>query len=170
MNLWSISISAAAFLVSIISFHYSRRAWSESNRPLVTARVSSMGMGGNAAVPLTMVVENTGNRPAKNIQIKANRQNLTSALAAETSDSLRRQVEACFSEQGLIPVLANGQQVSNSFGILSHGGSTWNTDRLDIEVCYEDLDGRSFKHKIPLKMGEDAGFASGFWKLSDAHR
>jgi hypothetical protein len=48
MSVWSISISAAAFLVSMISFYYSRRSWSESNRPLVTARVSSLGMGGNS--------------------------------------------------------------------------------------------------------------------------
>ncbi len=167
MSVWSISISSAAFLVSIISFCYARRAWSESNRPLVTARITSLGMGGNAAVPLTIVVENTGNRPAKNIRLKANRQHLISAFAADESDGLRRQVEICFSEQGLIPVIANGKQVSNSFGIVSHDRCTWNTDRLGIEICYEDLDGRSFTHKLPLKMGEDTGFASGFWQLSE---
>jgi hypothetical protein len=110
-------------------------SWSESNRPLVTARVTSLGMGGNAAVPLTIVVENTGNRPAKNIQLKVSEQDLFSALAADKSDSLRRQVEACFSKQGLIAVIANGKKVSNSFGILSRERSTWNTDHLDIEVC-----------------------------------
>ncbi len=164
MNAWSLSISAAAFFVSIISFYYSRRAWSESNRPLVTARVSSLGMGGNIAIPLSIVVENTGNRPAKNIRLTVKREQLNSALTDKRSDSLKRQVEACFSDQGLIPVIANGKQVSNSFGVLGEDESTWRLDWLDIEVSYQDLDGRSFSHKLPLKIGEDAGFASGFWK------
>lgn len=97
------------------------------NRPKVTVRISSMGMGGNAVVPLTIIVENTGNRPAKNIRLNVNQPDLISALAADSSDSLRKQVEACFSEQGLIPVIANGKQVSNSWRIdkrpiyLEHG-------------------------------------------------
>lgn len=163
MNAWSLSISAAAFLVSMISFYYSRRAWSESNRPLVTARVSSLGMSGNVAIPLSIVVENTGNRPAKNIRLTVKQDDLKSAFATDESDSYRRQVENVFSDQGFIPVIANGRQVTNSFGVLSEDESTWKEDRLEIEVSYEDLDGRTFKHKLPLKVGEDAGFAGGFW-------
>jgi len=163
MGSLSLSISAAAFLVSIISFYYSRRAWNESNRPLVTARVSSLGMGGNAAIPLSIVVENTGNRPAKNIRLSVDKAKLNSSLLVNESDSLRRQIERCFSDEGFIPVIANGRQVSNSFGLLCEDGPTWKGDRLEIQVSYQDLDDRSFKHTIPLKIGEDAGFASGFW-------
>lgn len=164
MSVWSLAIAALAFLVSMISLIYSRRSWSESNRPLVTARVSSLGMGGNVAIPLSIIVENTGNRPAKNVQLKVEMDKLRSALAVEQTDSLRRQVEACFSEQGLIPVIANGKQVQNSFGVLCEDEPTWTPDAsLSIEVRYQDLDGRSFRHKLPLKIAEDSGFASGFW-------
>jgi hypothetical protein len=163
MNAWSLSISAAAFLVSIISFYYSRLAWNESNRPLVTARVSSLGMGGNVAIPLSILVENTGTRPAKNIRLTVNKTQLESALAAKESDTLRRQIEACFSDRGFIPVIANGKHVSNSFGVLGDA-PTWKEYRLDVDVSYQDLDGRSFRHSLPLKIGEDAGFAGGLWK------
>jgi hypothetical protein len=121
-------------------------------------------MGGNVAVPLSIVVENTGNRPAKNIRLAVDNAQLSSALAAKKSDSLRRQIETCFSDQGFIPVIANGKQVSNSFGVLSVDEPTWKEYRLDIDVSYQDLDGRSFRHSLCLKIGEDAGFAGGFWK------
>lgn len=165
MGVWSLAIASSAFLVSIISLIYSRRSWSESNRPLVTARVSSLGMGGNVAIPLSIIVENTGNRPAKNVQLFCEHDKLKAAFAGNGTEEFRRQVEACFSDQGFIPVVANGKFVSNSFGVLCEDEPTWTPDaKLDIEVSYQDLDGRRFKYKMPLKIAEDSGFASGFWK------
>lgn len=165
MTLTVLIVPLSALGVSLLSFYFAVKSWRQSNRPLVTARVSSLGMGGNVAVPLSIVVENTGNRPAKNIQLTVDHKKLDSVLTASPLDSLRRQVKACFSREGIIPVLANGKSISNSFGVLSDDGKgTWRGDpRFEIEISYQDLDGRRFKNSLPLVVGEDAGFAGGFW-------
>jgi hypothetical protein len=125
-------------------------------------------MGGNVGLPLSIVVENTGNRPAKNIQLTVDAIKLNSFLRPAASKSLRRQVEACFSSDGTIAVLANGKSISNSFGLLSDDeNATWEGDpRFEIGISYQDLNGRSFKNTLPLFVKEDAGFAGGFWALS----
>src|SRR5207253_2719998 len=71
-------VPLSALVISILSFYFSIKSWRESNRPLITARVSSLGMGGNVAIPLSLVVENTGNRPAKNIQLTVDKTKLES--------------------------------------------------------------------------------------------
>jgi hypothetical protein len=160
-------IPCFALLISALSLYFSVRSWREANRPLVTARVSSLGMGGNVSVALSLIVENTGNRPAKSIRLKVNEEILSQQLTQDTSNSLTRQIRDCFSEEGIIPVLANGKHVSNSFGLISEDCSTWRSDgRFEIEISYEDLDGRQFKSTVPLAVKEDQGFASGFWVRS----
>jgi hypothetical protein len=61
---------------------------------------------------------------------------LESALVKNLDDSLRKRVEICFSDRGVIPVLGNGKLVSNDFGWLSGDSkSTWMGDRrFDIKV------------------------------------
>jgi hypothetical protein len=172
MDFGSLAFAAAAFAVSLLSFYFSIKSWRESNRPLITARVSSLGMGGNRAIPLTLLVENTGNRPAKNIRLTVDNSVLERFLIGDKSNTLREQVELCFSSEGVIPVLANGRFVSNSFGLLSEGKDcTWKVRaRFEIFIDYEDLDGRKLRNKNPLFVGEDRGFASGFWELSKAEQ
>lgn len=170
MDFGSLAIAAAALVVSLISFYFSIKSWRESNRPLITARVSSLGTGGNMAIPLSILVENTGNRPAKNIKLTVDDSILESFLIGDESSNLKEQIKRCFSSEGIIPVLANGNSVSNSFGLLSDSKDcTWKArPRFEISISYEDLDGRKFGHKNPLFVGEDRGFASGFWELSKA--
>jgi hypothetical protein len=151
-----------------MSFYFAIKSWRESHRPLVTARVSSLGMGGNVSIPLSLVVENTGNRPAKNIRMSIDEESLNKRLVPDSKDPLIRQIRACFSSEGIIPVLANGKNVSNSFGIISEENSSWQGDGiLEITIAYEDLDGRRFDHRLPLFIKEDQGFASGFWVKSE---
>ena len=64
MDFGSLSVAAAALIVSILSFYFSIKSWRESNRPIVSARVTSAN-GGEEGTALNLVVENTGNRPAK---------------------------------------------------------------------------------------------------------
>ena len=166
MTVTTLFVPVAALLVSVLSFYFAIKAWRETNRPLITARVSSLGMGGNVGVPLSIVVENTGNRPAKNIRLRVDQKELDSFLTSTGGDSLRRQIHACFSDDGVIPVLANGKSVSNSFGFLADDDNvSWKGDpHFDVEISYQDLNGRGFRHRLPLFVKEDAGFAGGFWK------
>ena len=161
-------IPSFALIISVMSFYFAIKSWRESHRPLVTARVSSLGMVGNVSIPLSLVVENTGNRPAKNIRMRVDEEILNKQLA-DTKDPLIRQIRACFSLEGTIPVLANGKSVSNSFSLISEDNhNTWQgTGELEITITYEDLDGRRFDHRLTLFIKEDQGFASGFWVRSE---
>jgi hypothetical protein len=164
MGVGSILVAGAALIVSIISFYFSIKSWRESNRPLITVRTTSFGSGGNVGIPLSLVVENTGNRPAKNVRLTVENNALNTALVAELGDTLRKHVERCFSDDGVIPVLANGRSVSNGFGFLSADDPTWKVQsRFEINVSYQDLDGRRYTHTNPLLIADDAGFAGGHW-------
>ena len=164
MDIGSVLVATAALIVSILSFYFSIKSWRESNRPLITARTTSFGSGGNVGIPLSLLVENTGNRPAKNVRLTVESDVLESALAAKPGDTLRKHVESCFSDRGIIPVLANGKSVSNGFGFLSADVPTWKAhSRFEINVTYQDLDGSRYKHRIPLIIADDAGFAGGHW-------
>jgi len=169
MEFGSLTVSIAALFLSLLSFYFARKSWRETNRPLITARVTSLGMGGNVSIPLTLLVENSGNRPAKDISLTVDRHTLERFLIGDKANGLREQIELCFSSEGVIPILANGKSISNSFGILGDTEHrTWEGRcRFEIEICYQDLDGRVFKHRNPLRIGEDSGFASGFWELSE---
>ncbi|HEY8227024.1 MAG TPA: hypothetical protein VIG25_17240 [Pyrinomonadaceae bacterium] len=170
MNIGSLIIASAAFAVSTLSFYFARKSWRESNRPLITVRTTSFDSGGNVGTTLSLLVENTGNRPAKNIRLTVDPKVLESALAAESEDALRKRVEMCFSDRGVIPILANGRNTSNGFGWLSADDkATWKEDaRFEINVSYDDLDGRHYKHTNPLLIADDAGFAGSYW--SDPQR
>ncbi len=162
----SLMVSLMAVAVSAVSFYFSVQSWRESNRPLVTARVTSFGLGGNIATPLSLLIENTGTRPAKNIRLKVESKVLANAMLPYTEDDLDVEaIKLCFSERGVIPVLANGKSVSNGFGLLqSQSEGTWKPEaRIEILVLYQDLDGREFSHTNPILVADDRGFAGSFW-------
>ena len=167
MNVGSLLIATAALAVSVLSFYFARKSWRESNRPLITVRTTSFGDGGNVGIPLSLLVENTGNRPAKNIRLMVADGVLDAALAVPPSDVLRKRVESCFTDAAVIPVLANGRSTSNGFGFLSADKPTWKMHtRFEINVTYQDLDDTQYKHKIPLLIADDAGFAGSHWETS----
>ena len=159
------AIGAAALLVSSVALIVSVLAWRESNRPLVTARVTTAASG-NVAVALNLLVENTGTRPARNIQLSVAPAILDRVLSPSLDDGKRHRIADCFGPDFRIPVLANGASVTNAFGLL-HGspGATWQKlARIPITLEYEDLDGRRFKHAHELFMIDAAGFAGTFWQ------
>ena len=166
MDIGSVIVATAALIVSMISFYFSVRSWRESNRALITVRTTSLGNGGNVGIPLSILVENTGNRPAKNIRLSIDEGALNAVLAADREDVLRKEVHRCFSERGKIPVLANGRSVLNGFGWLSDDGrATWTHGvELEVSVSYEDLDGRKYTNRIPLMIADDEGFAGSIWR------
>jgi hypothetical protein len=163
----SLAIAGLALVVSLVAYYFNRKSWRETYRPIVTARITTVASG-NRGIALNIVVNNTGNRPAKNIRLLVNQNDLESTLSSK-EDSQRSLIENCFSSQTVIPILENERSVSNSFGFLSdREDSTWKVNStLNIEILYEDLEGRSFKHKIPLLLAGDEGFAGGFWGKRD---
>lgn len=172
--------SATAILISSLSLYLSRKSWSDTYRPIVTVRVATQ-TSGNIAVTLNLVVENFGNRPALNIKLSVDSNKLESALLKDKDNSDRKSIELCFADETIIPMLANGQSISNSFGCLNipyetsslaakyndsqYGQqSDWKLDtRLDITIKYEDLDGKSYKDKMPILIASDQCFAGSFW-------
>ncbi|WP_407353292.1 hypothetical protein [Luteimonas sp. R10] len=60
-------LSIAAVAVALVSLCFAVYSWRQANRPLVSARVTSHS-GGNVGIALNLLVENTGNRPARDIR------------------------------------------------------------------------------------------------------
>jgi hypothetical protein len=166
MQTQSLMVALMAVAVSAVSFYFSVQSWQESNRPLVTARITSFGLGGNIAIPLSLLIENTGSRPAKNVKLKVEDEVLNRAILPNVEHvEMIEAIKLCFSERGVIPVLANGTVVHNNFGLLkSESEGTWKPNsRFDVTLQYEDLDGRTYRHTNPLLLADDRGFAGSFW-------
>jgi hypothetical protein len=173
-----INLGSAA--ISIISLYFSRKSWSDTYRPIVTVRVTTK-TSENIAITLNLIVENFGNRPALNVKLSVDYKKLESALLKDKDNSDRKAIELCFADETIIPMLANGQSISNSFGCLNipyktsslaakyndiqYGKqSDWKPDtRLDITIEYEDLDGKSYKDRMPILIASDQCFAGSFW-------
>lgn len=176
----TIGITIGSFFISVCSFYFSRKSWSDTYRPIVTVRVATH-TSGDITSTLNLVVENFGNRPAKNIRLLVDFNELKSALLKDKEHSDRKAIERCFSDETIIPMLANGQSISNSFGCLNipyetstYAGkfhdsqyrkqSDWKPDtRLDITIKYENLNGKSYKDKMPILVTTDKCFAGSFW-------
>ena len=177
---WKTLIAIGSFFISGCSFFFSRKSWSDTYRPIVTVRVATQ-TSGNIATTLNLIVENFGNRPALNIKLSVDSNKLKSALLKNPDDSDRKAIERCFSDETIIPMLANGQSISNSFGRLNvqydtstlagklndhkyRKQSDWKANtRLDITIKYENLEGKSYKDKMPILIATDQCFAGSFW-------
>ena len=167
MDLGSLAFSVAALIVSVLSFYFSIKSWRESNRPIVTARVGNKS-GGNVGASLILVVQNTGNRPAKNIALTVEVKELEAALLPTIDPTVKKYIEHIFTDRGVIPILENGRSASNGLGFLRTGDDQvdWKRlARLNVVISYEDLDGRKYKHTNPLLIADDRGFA-GSWSES----
>lgn len=164
-----------ALIVSIISLYFSRKSYLESNRPMITVKVSVDSNSGNHSVFFNLVVENTGNRPAKNVKLSVEKEKLDLAFDSPQEND-RKEIEACFGEDAIIPVLANGKSVKNSFGFICNNqyatdpnirpfqndfSSTWKTkSRFEVKVKYQNLDGKKYQDCIPILIADnDHGFA-----------
>jgi hypothetical protein len=164
MGYGSLIISSFALFVSALSYYFSIKSWKETYRPIVTARVTTK-KSNEKGTGLDIIVENTGNRPAKNIRFIANEKELESVLLAKKGDPLREDIDNIFSKDTIIPVIANNRFITNGFGLLTDNDeTTWRVNSiLNIEIIYQGLDGRSFSDKMPLLLADDTGFAGGYW-------
>jgi hypothetical protein len=165
LSILPVVISAGAFLVSFFAFSFTRRAWLETNRPIVTAEIATHDAG-SEAIAFNLVVHNVGNRPATNIRLLASAEAIQSLVEPMARDRYRAEVERCFSQEGRIAVLHHGKSVKNGFGLtssdkvksaLKYGASA------EIEILYSDLNTRRFKSKLLLIVRDSAYFAGSGW-------
>lgn len=156
----SIFISFASFIISSFSLIFAIYAWKHANRPLVTARVTTVS-GGNMGVAINLLLENTGNRPAKNIYFKVKEEDVRNASLKQNipEDALQ-----CFYSNISIPVLANNRSTSNAFWHFGQEDSWRANSILPITLCYQDIDGRKYQETMNLYLADDSGFAQTFWQ------
>ncbi len=153
-----------AFVLSILSFLFTRRSWIESNRPIITAEIKTHAAG-NQGIAFDVLVHNTGNRPAADIQLKVDENNINKLLARECSEAIKKEINNIFSPKGEIPLLHDGKSVSNGFG---HTSAT-NTSslnygvKLPITITYRGLSGMKFETKQNLIVKDSEYFAGSGW-------
>jgi hypothetical protein len=161
-------LGAAALVVSLLSLAFAVRAHNHSHRPLVTARITAHD-GGNVAISLDLLVENSGNRPALDVFIRAEQDDLK-AVMSNPDQALPTDVVRVLSGTVAIPVLANGRIATNSFGWLG-GKSPWKAGSvLPITVSYRGLGRQRYVESMTLLLADDAGFAQSFWGNASASK
>lgn len=164
MALAALITSIFSALASIATVFYTVHLWRKSNRPLVTARVSTH-QSGNVNTSLNILVENAGSQPALNIKLRAKREDVEAAMReqAEPNPLMSAPGRVFFSDV-VIPVLANGRTTSNSFGALGENGIWEAGSKIPVELVYSSMDGRRFRERSVLLLHADDGFAQTSWE------
>lgn len=145
-----------------------RRTFEESFRPVVTAFLDDQ-LGGNLATAYRLVVANTGNRPALEVRLIASTDDLIGLVNRPESVKLLRGVAATFSEEAMISLLRDGEEMATSFGLITaepEPSLRYNSRAL-ITVTYKDLRGKSYSERVPLIVrARKGGFGGGQWGLA----
>ncbi len=163
-------MSGGALIIAISSFIFAVMSWRDTHRPIVTAFIRCP-VSGNSGTGLEIVVSNSGNRPAKDVQLHALKTDLQKSIAAPVGDKMREAVERCFSKETFIPVLEGGKQVTNSFGIFTVGDNnhdTWHYKSiLEVVITYEGITGRKYSNRNKLQIVCNKGFALSYFEHSE---
>jgi len=156
-------ISVMALLVSILSVSFAVLSWREAHRPIVIARVTT-AKSGNVATALRLLVENTGNRPARDIALTCEKAALETVLDSKVRATPPDDVEGVFASDTVVPVLAHGRAITCAFGLFSQDQSTWvPNSRLPISISYKNLGRRRFKESMTLLLADDHSFTGLQW-------
>jgi hypothetical protein len=160
----AIFFSTAALIVSLISFLITIWLWRESNRPVVTARIRTH-KGGNISILYRIELVNSGTRPAKNVRLHVDHQEITAALlpAAQSHQNYERElrcIERCFEDRAIVPILLNGGTETSPFGHTSIESPFWLPGAtLRVAISYQGLEGQSYRSNVTIKIDDTAGFA-----------
>lgn len=156
--------STAALIVSLVSFLITIWLWRESNRPVVTARIKTH-QGGNIAILYLLEVVNSGARPAKNVRLHMDHQEIMDAVLPDATshtdyERVLRSIARCFEKRAAIPILLNGEATTNPFGHTSIESPFWLPGAtLRLAISYQGLEGQTYKSVIAIKIDDTAGFA-----------
>jgi hypothetical protein len=156
---------AFALAFSLISLIFTRVNWVQSNRPIVVAYIAEHHAG-NEAATFNLVLANTGSRPAVRVRIVASHENIRALLAPNVEEARFKMIESIFLHASEVPLLENGQRLETSFGAyLPRTDSPWLNygAQTDILITYDDLEGRSFKSALPVRVYARDGFGGGVW-------
>lgn len=163
MDYLSLLVSSASMVVAIFSLYFTIQLWRKSNRPLVTARVSTHS-GGNVNIALDILVENSGTRPALDVRLEAREEQVRAAMAAPDAGApIPRDAQRIFFSDVVIPVLPNGRTTSNAFGATGQDGEWRPGARIPIMLTYRSLDGARYVEAGELLLFDDGGFAQTSW-------
>lgn len=161
-------ISAAAFVLAVVSLYVTVTLWRRSNRPIVTAFVTE-GAGGQAAAIFNLVVANSGNRPATNVRLTATPEEIGQLLKPGASQENVDHVASNFKPNAWIPLLRNGEEISTSFGALTaaDAANPWLNygASAEITITYGGIETRRiYKTRLRLKVYAREGFGGGVWE------
>lgn len=161
--------SVSALIISLISLLITIWLWRESNRPVVSARIKTH-KGGNVSILYNIELINCGTRPAKDVRIFIEQQELDGAILPEArvKNSFEEEflhVKKCFEERAAVPILLNGETISNAFGHTSIERPFWRPGAtMQIKVYYMGLEGQRYESSITIKIDDTAGFAGAFYE------
>jgi hypothetical protein len=157
-------VSLASATLSATSLYFTRHFWLASNRPIISASIVSDEIG-NVVTTYKLVIYNTGNRPATSIKLYADKEVIDKIIDPNADPALTDDIYKCFSNKPIIPLLINGKETSNSFGITSTRSKDnvlrYNSE-LPILISYSDLENRKYNSKQVLVVKISQGFA-GQW-------
>ncbi|RML92463.1 hypothetical protein [Pseudomonas savastanoi] len=161
-------MASASLIVAIGSLSLTWHLWRKTNLPILTAWIASVA-GGDDGIALNIVVENSGNRPAKDIRLVAKKQHVLAALGHPPDGAIPRDAVLCFFSNKQISVLANGKRVTNAFGYLGSRSGTWKAGAvIPLIIYYQGLEGQSHSAKLNLILNDDNGFAQSSWNTSNS--
>jgi len=160
-------ISFSALIISFSSFAFAIKSWHQSNRPIVVAYIHEELMGVNGGA-FSLVLSNTGNRPATNVQISAKADDINKVFEKEIADNQREIVKNIFSSQSKVALIKNGTEIKTAFGHFEKKGDKFSGIKYDswlpITIKYEDLNSRYYVSKLSLRIRSLEGFGGGIWK------
>jgi len=165
-----VAIPVISFLLSCLALIFTRRSWFESNRPIVSAEIATHD-GGNVAIMYNLIVHNTGNRPAVDIHLIAQKSNIDLAITKTATSHSSDEIRRCFSTYATIPLLHQGKSTINAFGATSsipEQNVLVIDSKIPIQIRYKDLNGKSYTSTQVLIVKDSDWFAGSGWERSDA--
>jgi hypothetical protein len=168
-------VPLVALVVSVLALWFTRKLWVQSNRPIVTAMVRTHA-GGSESISYDLAVVNCGNRPAIAVRLTAQLDQVRQAMEPKALENpefsgLLKAALRCFSEEAIIPLLLNGQTLTNAFGHTGAAGGEgpfWRVGAtFPVSITYLDLEGRSFKSKVTVVIRDTDGFAGSIWSSEE---
>lgn len=152
-------------MMAVLGFLNTRLLWQKSNRPIVSALVKTHSSG-NMGISFNLIVLNTGNRPAIDIKLTIDNEDEFNQCIENHNHPLAESITRCFDLETIIPLLVNGEQISNGFGNTSikPEQNLWKYgSSFSITIDYKDLERKQYKSKLTLYIKSSEGFAGSSW-------
>ncbi|EDN70159.1 hypothetical protein BGP_2240 [Beggiatoa sp. PS] len=160
--------SIIAIIISFGSIYYTRHFWLQSNRPIITAEIVENSSGVGIAL-FDLVISNSGNRPAINIMIQAEKADIEKIFSKNITETYKKAIYDIFSEKSKIALLSNGKETKTGFFSFSNTEKSdadilKYEEELPIKITYSDIEGRKFVSKINILTRASRGFGGGIWE------